>query len=119
MCSVLTSIAYAIALTEVSSSNLHISIGHRWYLTIDPNVIMNLNIPTPKLDLITKKCGKIGDGFIVLSEILMWIHRMNYKISEKETIFKNRVRGESSVGFNEISKSLVGLLKIFIISKIN
>jgi dolichol-phosphate mannosyltransferase len=70
-------------------------------------------------DLITKKCGKIGDGFIVLSEILMWIHRMNYKISEKETIFKNRVRGESSVGFNEISKSLVGLLKIFIISKIN
>lgn len=68
-------------------------------------------------NLITKKCGKIGDGFIVLSEILMWIHRMNYKISEKETTFINRVRGESSVGLKEISKSLIGLLKIFIISK--
>ena len=62
-------------------------------------------------------CGKIGDGFIVLSEILVQLHYNNFKINETSTIFKNRVRGESSVTLSEILKSLLGLFKIWKIKK--
>ncbi len=61
---------------------------------------------------IVKKCGKIGDGFIILSEILVELHFNNFKINEVSTIFINRIRGESSVNFNEIYKSFVGLFKV-------
>lgn len=67
--------------------------------------------------LITKKCGNIGDGFIVLSEILMVIDHRKYKINETKTIFINRVRGESSVNFKLILQSMIGLLKLFLIKK--
>ena len=67
--------------------------------------------------LIQKKCGKIGDGFIVLSEILLQIHLNKFKICEKETIFKNRTRGSSSVNLKLIIKSIIGLIKLFIIKK--
>tara|TARA_Y100001980_G_C14451384_1_gene235223 strand:- start:64 stop:771 length:708 start_codon:yes stop_codon:yes gene_type:complete len=68
--------------------------------------------------LITKKCGKIGDGFIVLSEILLMIKLNNFKIHELPTIFVNRKRGQSSVNFKLIIQSLVGLIKLYFI-KIN
>ena len=68
--------------------------------------------------LITKKCGKIGDGFIVLSEILLLIKLNNFKIHELPTIFVNRKRGQSSVNFKLIIQSLVGLIKLYFI-KIN
>ena len=68
--------------------------------------------------LITKKCGKIGDGFIVLSEILLMIKLNNFKIHELPTIFINRKRGQSSVNFKLIIQSLVGLIKLYFI-KIN
>ena len=68
--------------------------------------------------LITKKCGKIGDGFIVLSEILLIIKLNNFKIHELPTIFINRKRGQSSVNFKLIIQSLVGLIKLYFI-KIN
>ena len=68
--------------------------------------------------LITKKCGKIGDGFIVLSEILLMIKLNNFKINELPTIFVNRKRGQSSVNFKLIIQSLVGLIKLYFI-KIN
>ena len=63
---------------------------------------------------IAKNCGKIGDGFIVLSEILLVISKSNYKIGEIDTIFINRKRGESSVNLNLILQSLFGLFKLYL-----
>ena len=65
--------------------------------------------------LITKKCGNIGDGFIVLSEILLAIQSSGYKILEVPSTFVNRKRGESSVNFSLVFKSLIGLFKLFLI----
>ena len=64
---------------------------------------------------IIKKCGNIGDGFIILSEIIVVLHNNRYKIDEVPTIFVNRKRGESSVNLNLILASLFGLLKLFFI----
>jgi len=58
-------------------------------------------------------CGKVGDGFIILSEILVQLYYNNFKIKEIESTFVNRVRGDSSVTFKEIFKSLTGLFKIY------
>tara|TARA_Y100000310_G_C20500036_1_gene723505 strand:+ start:56 stop:772 length:717 start_codon:yes stop_codon:yes gene_type:complete len=66
---------------------------------------------------ITRKCGKIGDGFIILSEILVELYYNNFKILETSTIFRNRVRGESSVNLKEIIDSFFGLIKIFKLKK--
>ena len=62
---------------------------------------------------ITQNCGKIGDGFIILSEILVELYFNGFKVGETESKFVNRVRGESSVNFAEILNSFIGLLKIF------
>ncbi len=67
--------------------------------------------------LISKKCGNIGDGFIVLSEILMVIDFKKYKINEIKTIFVNRIRGESTVNIKLILQSIIGLFKLFFIKK--
>jgi dolichol-phosphate mannosyltransferase len=64
---------------------------------------------------IIKDCGKIGDGFIVLSEILLKIHQSKLKIMEIDSFFINRTRGESSVNFSLILQSLFGLFKLFLI----
>ena len=64
------------------------------------------------------KCGKIGDGFIVLSEILVHLYYSGFKIDETSTIFRNRVRGVSSVTLSEVIKSLFGLYKIWKIKRI-
>ena len=69
--------------------------------------------------LIVKKCGNIGDGFIVLSEILLTIYLKNLKIGEVPTIFVNRKRGESSVNLLLIIQSLLGLIKLYFIKKNN
>ncbi len=63
--------------------------------------------------LISNKCGKIGDGFIVLSEILVVIYNNNLNIGETDTIFVNRTRGESSVNLKLIIQSFLGLLKLY------
>ena len=68
------------------------------------------------IKIILNECGKIGDGFIVLSEILLKIYSKNYKIDEIKTIFINRKRGESSVSFSLIVNSLFGLFKLYFIS---
>tara|TARA_B100001059_G_C17786691_1_gene557567 strand:+ start:544 stop:1251 length:708 start_codon:yes stop_codon:yes gene_type:complete len=65
--------------------------------------------------LITKKCGNIGDGFIVLSEILIQIKMNRLKIDETPSIFINRTRGLSSVNFRLICQSFFGLIKLFLI----
>lgn len=62
---------------------------------------------------VVSKCGKIGDGFIVLSEILVQLYYNGFKINETSTIFRNRVRGVSSVTLSEVIKSLFGLYKIW------
>ena len=67
------------------------------------------------IKLITKKCGNIGDGFIVLSEILLVIKSNGYKISEVPSVFVNRKRGESSVNLSLVFKSLIGLSRLFFI----
>ena len=63
---------------------------------------------------IVNDCGKIGDGFIVLSEILVVLYLNNFKINEIHSKFVNRVRGESSVGFKLILQSFFGLIKIYL-----
>lgn len=70
------------------------------------------------LKVIVSKCGKIGDGFIVLSEILLQLKMKNFKISETPSIFVNRKRGESSVNIKLIIQSLLGLIKLYL-KKIN
>ena len=67
------------------------------------------------LKIVISKCGKIGDGFIVLSEFLLQLKLHNYKISETSSIFVNRARGESSVNLSLILQSLLGLLKLYYI----
>tara|TARA_B100001093_G_C26826059_1_gene1014048 strand:+ start:1057 stop:1767 length:711 start_codon:yes stop_codon:yes gene_type:complete len=61
---------------------------------------------------IVKKCGNIGDGFIILSEIIVVINNNKFKIKELPTIFVNRTRGESSVNLKLIIQSLFGLIKL-------
>jgi len=43
--------------------------------------------------------------------------KKNFKISETTTIFRNRVRGESSVNIKLIMDSLIGLLKLYLLKK--
>ena len=69
------------------------------------------------INLIIKKCGKIGDGFIVLSEILLIIDLNNLKINEVSSTFINRKRGESSVNIKLIMQSLYGLFKLYFIRR--
>jgi len=61
---------------------------------------------------IVKNCGNIGDGFIILSEIIVVINNNNFKIKEQSTTFINRKRGESSVNLRLILQSLFGLIKL-------
>ena len=55
-------------------------------------------------------CGKIGDGFIILSEILLVLYISKYKINEVPSVLVNRVRGESSVNLKLIFFSIIKLL---------
>ena len=66
---------------------------------------------------VVDKCGKIGGGFIVLSEILVVVNSNNFKIGELSTIFVNRERGKSSVSIKLIISSLLGLIKLYFLKK--
>ena len=73
---------------------------------------------------IVSHCGKIGDGFIILSEILVELYFNNFKVKEVHSNFNNRTRGESSVNLKLIIDSFFGLLKIYkkkkkIVKKVN
>jgi hypothetical protein len=67
--------------------------------------------------LIIKKCGRVGDQFIILSEIITVLFVNAYKINEINTIFVNRTRGTSSVNIKLIMNSITGLFKIFLNKK--
>ena len=66
---------------------------------------------------IIKKCKNTGGGFIILSEIILILWKNGFKIGEIRSIFKNRIRGESSVNFKLIIESFLGLIKLYVISK--
>ena len=51
---------------------------------------------------VVKNCGKAGDGFIILSEILVHLYYNGYNIKERPTVFVDRVRGNSNVNLREI-----------------
>jgi dolichol-phosphate mannosyltransferase len=68
-------------------------------------------------NIIIKKSGKIGDGFIILSEILLIIYNQKFKIAEINSKFVNRVRGESSISIKLIIESFLGLIKLYFIKK--
>jgi len=70
------------------------------------------------IKFVTANCGRIGGGFVILSEILMQLYYNNFKVGETSTIFRNRVRGESSVNTKEVINSLLGLWKLYKIKKI-
>jgi len=62
---------------------------------------------------VVKNCGKVGDGFIVLSEILAELNYANFKIDDIKTTFTNREKGSSSVNIKLIYQSLIGIFKIY------
>ena len=66
---------------------------------------------------VISKCNKTGGGFIILSEIILILWKKNYKISEINSIFRNRTRGESSVNLKLIIESFIGLCKLYLIKK--
>ena len=68
---------------------------------------------------LVSKCNKLGGGFIILSEIILVLYNKNYKISEIQSIFKNRVRGESSVNLRLVLESLNGLIKLYLLKILN
>ena len=91
------------------------------------NLVLRINISdytngfriysNKSIKVILKKCGNIGDGFIILSEILLAIYINKLKIGEIHSKFVNRLRGESNVNIKLILNSLYGLLKLFLIKK--
>ena len=66
---------------------------------------------------IIKKCKNTGGGFIILSEIILILWKNGFKIGEIRSIFKNRIRGESSVNLSLVIESFLGLIKLYVISK--
>tara|TARA_B100001093_G_C26774305_1_gene991609 strand:- start:901 stop:1614 length:714 start_codon:yes stop_codon:yes gene_type:complete len=63
---------------------------------------------------VVKNCGKVGDGFIVLSETLAELNHANFKIDDIKTTFTNREKGSSSVNIKLIYQSFVGIFKIYL-----
>jgi dolichol-phosphate mannosyltransferase len=62
--------------------------------------------------VVVETCGRLGKGFISLSEILVNIYYRGLIVGETPTIFTNRIRGQSSLNFTEISNAFFGLFKI-------
>jgi len=62
---------------------------------------------------IVSNCGDIGGGFIILSEILVELYFNNFKVKETHSVFRNRIRGESSVNLKLIIESFFGLFKVY------
>ena len=63
---------------------------------------------------VVNSCGKIGSGFIVLSETLVELHINNFKIRDIKTKMINRVTGKSSVNLKLVFESLFGLIKLYL-----
>ncbi|HEY6140016.1 MAG TPA: polyprenol monophosphomannose synthase [Thermoanaerobaculia bacterium] len=64
-------------------------------------------------ELIVATCGKIGRGFIPLSEITVNVHYAGMRVIEVPTTFVNRERGTSSFGAAEIWDAMKGLMRLW------
>lgn len=64
-------------------------------------------------ETIAATCGKLGIGFIPLSESLVNLHYRGFRIVEVPSVFVNRTRGESSVGWGEVGHAVAGLIRIY------
>jgi dolichol-phosphate mannosyltransferase len=69
------------------------------------------------VEIIALNCGRRGKGFISLSEILVAVYYNGLNVTEVPTRFVNRLRGESSLSFAEISNAVQGLIKIYIMKQ--
>lgn len=67
---------------------------------------------------ILKNCSPKSGGFIVLSEIALELYKNQFKIGEINTIFVNRIRGDSKASINEIINAFFGILRIFILKRL-
>lgn len=67
----------------------------------------------PAAEKIIETCGRLGSGFISLSEILVNLYYRGFRVGEVPTVFTNRLRGESSVTRREIQNALTGLVHIY------
>lgn len=57
--------------------------------------------------------AKIGStGYIVLSEVAVQLHAKVFRFAELPTTFVNRRRGESNLGWREISSAIRGILRL-------
>mgnify|MGYP000657463563 CR=1 FL=1 len=63
---------------------------------------------------VVNNCGKVGSGFIMLSEILVELYINNFRIRDIKTKFVNREKGKSSVNLKLVLESLFGLIKLYI-----
>ena len=68
---------------------------------------------------VVNNCGKVGSGFIMLSEILVELYINNFRISDIKTKFVNREKGESSVNLKLVLESLFGLIKLYINKRVD
>ena len=66
---------------------------------------------------LVQTCGRLGSGFIALSEILVNLYYRQYIIGEVPTVFVNRIRGESSLSRKEVWNALIGLKRIYQLKK--
>jgi dolichol-phosphate mannosyltransferase len=68
-------------------------------------------------EMIAATCGRIGQGFIPLSEILVNVHYRGLTVREASSVFVNRSRGVSSVTRTEIMDAAVGIAKIYLLKR--
>ena len=66
------------------------------------------------LEEVCRSCGRLGRGFIALSEILVQLELAGFTIGEAPTVFVNRARGESSVTRAELAWAVTGIVRIFL-----
>lgn len=71
----------------------------------------------PAVEMVIATCGRLGTGFIALSEILVNLYYRGFRVGEVPTVFVNRARGESSLNSREISNALRGLARIYGLKK--
>lgn len=69
------------------------------------------------VDEIILSCGRIGSGFIALSEILVCLHGRGFKLSERPSHFVNRARGQSSMSIKEIFNAIKALFHLYFYKK--
>jgi len=68
-------------------------------------------------ELIVETCGKIGRGFIPLSEVAVNVHYRGLRVVEVPTTFVNRARGKSSFGAGEIWEAARGLARLYALKR--